>query len=549
MLVHLHIRNYAIIEEIDISFGNGLSIITGETGAGKSILMGALSLVLGARADTSSLLSKEKKCIIEATFKNNDPAVKEYLLGADLDAGDEITIRREISTNGKSRAFINDTPVNLSHLNKLSSRLVDVHEQFDTLELADNDFHRQVIDSLANNGANLAAYQQLYKKMLATRYQLELLVEKQMAANKEADYNQFLFNELEQANFKQDELEELESELSMLSNAEGIKSTLSTIYFQLQESERPLVQQLRSIANQLQAISSFHPDISALSSRLVSTQVELQDIAGDIDRINDSVKYDADKIDHLNERISTGQRLLKKYGVQTTSELIVIQEELQKKLEVITSLDEQITEGRASVKKIEEEAKRNAVKISAARQKQVKPFEEKVNKLLQQVGMPNAKLKVQMSEAGLNMFGKDNLDFLFDANKTGRFEPIHKVASGGELSRLMLCIKSLVAASVQLPTLIFDEIDTGISGEAARQAGIIMKQLSDKHQVISITHQPQIAAKATAHYFVYKRIVGDKIITSVRLLDHDERITTIATMLSGEKPGTAAFENARELLR
>ena len=548
MLLNLHIRNYAIIDDLDINFGKGLSIITGETGAGKSILMGALSLVLGARADSTALLSKDKKCFIEATFKNADKGIKKLLQDADLDSGDEIMIRREIAPNGKSRAFINDTPVNLSQLNNLSSHLVDVHQQFDTLALGDNDFQREVIDSLAGNGSTLDAYRQLYKKLLLTREQLQLLIERKSTADKEADYNQFLFSELEQASFKENELEELEVELGMLSNAEGIKSTLNSIYFQLEESERPLVQQLRLLSNQLQSLSGFHPDISILCSRLLSTQVELQDIAGDIDRINNSVKYDAGRIEFLNERISTGQRLLKKHGVQTSIELLSIQHDLQKKIEVITSLDDQITQFNAQVKQIEDEAMKSANKISLSRQKEIKPFGEKVNKLLGQVGMPNSRLKVQIQESGLNQYGRDTLDFLFDANKTGRFEPIHKVASGGELSRLMLCIKSLVAASVQLPTLIFDEIDTGISGEAARQAGIIMKQLSDKHQVIAITHQPQIAAKATAHYFVYKRIVGDKIITSVRLLNPDERITTIATMLSGDKPGAAAFENARELL-
>jgi len=548
MLQQLSIQNYAIITEIEINFSDKLNIITGETGAGKSILMGALSLILGERADTTVLLNKEKKCFIEGTFKTSHTAVKDYLKENDFDTDEEVVIRREIAPNGKSRAFINDTPVNLNQLKELSSLLVDLHQQFDTLELGDNDFQREVIDALANHSNDIAQYQALYKKYLIEKKQLEEWKQQQASANKELDYHKFLFDELEDAGFKENELEDIDAEVKVMSNAENIKATLAKVYFELQESEQPVVQQIKVLNNQLQTLSEFHNDITSLIGRLHSAQIELQDIADEVDRLNDSVKYDAEKINTLNERLASGYRLLKKHNVQATGELLAVKHELQQKLDIVLNLEENIAKKEKEVKELFQQAQKIAEKISASRQKQIKPFEEKVNKLLAQVGMPNAKIKVEIKNIDLNISGQDAIEFLFDANKSNRFEPLRKVASGGELSRLMLSIKSLVAKSIQLPTLIFDEIDTGISGEAARQVGIIMKDLSAAHQVIAITHQPQIAAKASSHYFVYKEIKGDKIVTSIKLLNPDERITAIATMLSGERPTAAAFENAREMI-
>ncbi|MEO7291929.1 MAG: DNA repair protein RecN [Ginsengibacter sp.] len=549
MLQQLSIQNYTIIAEIEINFSDKLNIITGETGAGKSILMGALSLILGERADTSVLLQKEKKCSIEGTFKTQHPVVKNYLTANDFDSDDEIVIRREISPNGKSRAFINDTPVNLNQLKELSSLLVNLHQQFDTLELGDNDFQREVIDALANHASEVQQYQSIFKKYLAERKQLEEWKQQQTASNKELDYHTFLFEELEEAGFKENELEEIEADLKVQGNAENIKTTLTKIYFELQENDQPIVQQIKSLNNQLQTLSDFHNDIKTLTERLHSAQIELQDIADEVDRLNASVKYDADKIIILNERLALGYRLLKKHNVQTTGELLAVKNELQQKLDIVLSLEENIAKKEKQVNEYHQQSKKIAEKISTNRQKQIKPFEEKVNKLLAQVGMPNAKIKVEIKNTELNIFGQDEIEFLFDANKSNRFEPLRKVASGGELSRLMLSIKSLVAKSIQLPTLIFDEIDTGISGEAARQVGMIMKDLSIAHQLIAITHQPQIAAKASAHYFVYKEIKDDRIVTSIKLLNQDERITAIATMLSGERPTAAAFENAREMIQ
>ena len=556
MLQQLHIQNYAIIDSIEIDFSSHLNVITGETGAGKSILMGALNLILGERAEASVLADKEKKCFIEGTFKTAYNPVKEFLKNNELDRNDDLLIRREIAINGKSRAFINDTPVTLNQLKQLSSLLVDLHQQFDTIEVGDSDFQREVIDALAGNNKEIDQYQTIYKSYKNVLKELGILTNEQAAANKEFDYNTFLFDELKEANFSENEIEDIDTEIKLISNAENIKSILSEIYFILEESEQPIVQNIKSINHKLQGLQNFHHGLEAISNRLQSVQIEMQDIASEIDNINQSVLYDAEKIDLLNARMAAGYRLLKKHEVTTTSQLLAIKDKLEKELEKVTNLSDDITKKQKQSTELYNEALRIAERISLKRQKQIKPFEEKINALLKQVGMPNARIKVDVhSSNDLNLFGKDIIEFLFNANlpagkenERARFEPLRRVASGGELSRLMLSIKSLVARSVQLPTLIFDEIDSGISGEAARQVGIIMKELSRGHQVISITHQPQIAARADNHFFVYKEIKEDKIITAIKQLNADERITTIATMLSGEKPTTAAFDNAREMI-
>jgi len=549
MIQRLHIQNYAIIDILNIEFSDGMNVITGETGAGKSILMGALSLILGDRADPAVLLQKDKKCFVEGVFLlNGKKEAEDFFSDNDLDTGDEVVIRREIAPTGKSRAFVNDTPVNLEQLRKLSSLLVDLHRQFDTLELGESDFQREVLDALAGQMDALEAYRGVYRKWQVTGRELTALQERKAQFNKEVDYNKFLFDELSEAAFRDHELEELDLELKLLSNAEGIKTALSKIYYELKEGEQPMVQQLKSLLHSMQAFAAFHPELPGLSERMQSMQIELQDIAGEVERISDQVNYDPRRIEEINERISTGYKLLKKHGVQTTGELLVLRDELASKLQASLSVDELIAAKEKETAKFFVEAKKQATALSKNRNAQTGPLEEQVNRLLKQVGMPNARLKVQVQPVELNASGMDAIEFLFDANKSNRFEPIRKVASGGELSRLMLCIKSLVAESIDLPTLIFDEIDTGISGEAARQVGIILKNLAKKRQVICITHQPQIAGKADAHYFVYKDGKGQQIKTNIRVLTQEERITAIAQMLSGEKPTAAALENAREMV-
>ena len=549
MLKNLHIQNYAIIDELSVEFSSQLNIITGETGAGKSILMGALGLILGNRADSAVLSDKEKKCVIEGVFSTAEKKeVKYFLRENDLDDAEELMVRREIAANGKSRAFINNTPVNLSQLQQLSSLLVDLHQQFDTLELKENDFQREVLDALAGNDNLLQQYQSGYKNYLEVKKEWEELTAQQSSANKELDYHKFLFTELQELSLKENELEELDAELKLLNSSEEIKSALTAATYSLKEGEQPLVQQLKVLLNQLQHFSALHPQLPELMQRLQSSQIELSDIASELEHINDSVNYDAKKIETINERLSSGYKLLKKHSVKTTNALLAIQADLENKLQQVVNIEESISKKAKQTEQLLKEATVIATKLSEQRSKQIKPLEVKVNKLLVQVGMPNARLKVEVKSIVLNISGADAIEFLFDANKSNRFEPVSKVASGGELSRLMLSIKSLVAQSVSMPTLIFDEIDTGISGEAARQVGIIMKGLAKKHQVISITHQPQIAAKADAHYFVYKKESLGKIKTHVRLLNEKERVEAIAKMLSGEQVSDASIKIAKEMV-
>lgn len=550
MLRRLSIENYTIINELEIEFSYNLNILTGETGAGKSIIVGALGLILGQRADSSTLLNRERKCIVEGVFNNRDEddLVTNFLKENELDLQDELVIRREISPNGKSRAFVNDTPVNLTQLQYITSLLVDLHQQFDTLEIGETDFQREVLDALAGNGSLLKEYRQLFVKAESAKTRLGELRNQKAQFDREFDYNQFQFNELDEAGFKDNELEDIETELRMLTNAEGIKTALAKTYFELEESEDPLTRQLKSLLSQLQHFEELHPQLPELVNRIESTYLELQDIAAETDRIHNDINYDAETIDKMNERISIGYKLLKKHGVKTTNELLQIRDELNNKLQAVLNIDEEIKTIEKDVEKLWSEAQASGEKLSAARKAQIKSFEERVNNMLRQVGMPNARLKVELKRVPLNANGLDEINFLFDANKKDQLQPLRKVASGGELSRLMLCIKSLVAQSINLPTLIFDEIDSGISGEAARQVGIIMKELSLARQVICITHQPQIAGKADAHFFVFKNVVNDKVTTGVRLLSTDERIVAIAKMLSGEKPTAAAMENAKEMV-
>lgn len=533
---------------LDIDFSAGLNIITGETGAGKSILVGALNLILGERADSSVLQQDNKKCIVEGVFNIKSSQIDIFFTNNNLEQDQEITMRREISPTGKSRGFVNDTPVNLTQMRELATLLVDLHQQFDTLELSRADFQVMVLDALADNAELTVKMGEVYNKYASSKKELEKLTLIQSDAQKEQDYNQFLFNELEELNLVENELEGLDGQLHILTHAETVKQQLSSVYFELKDSDLPVVQQLKTLQHRLQQLQQYNPDISLLEQRIASAVIDLKDVADELETIEGAINYDAEQISIINERISLGYKLQKKHSVQTTNELIQIQKRLAEKLDAISSNHANIEALTAQVELYHKESMAIAAKISARRRKAIEPFNQKVNKLLQQVGMPNARIDVRMQEGSLASNGSDDLDFLFDANKSGRFEPLRKVASGGELSRLMLSIKSLVAEKLQLPTLIFDEIDSGISGEAARQVGLIMKNLSANHQLIAITHQPQIAAKADTHHFVYKEIKNEKLFTSIRLLQNEERITAIAKMLSGEKPTAAAMENAREMV-
>ncbi len=549
MLRKLIIQNYAIINEINIDFSGKLNIITGETGAGKSILMGALSLILGERADSTVLVNNQQKCFIEGYFSNdNKSAVLAFLKEHDIDIEEELILRREIGVNGKSRAFINDSPASLIQLKQLAGMLVDLHQQFDTLELGDSDFQRQVIDALAGNFEPVQSFRINYLKWQGLNKELTILKAQKASFIKEADYHQFLFGEIDELNLSENELEVLEEELKMLSNAENIKNGLEKINAALNNADQPIVVQLKQLLQQLLPFQEFHQSIPELCNRLKASQVELQDIADELDHINGNIHFDEKRIEWINQRLNDGFKLLKKHAVKTTTELINVKNELANKLAQVLHLDDSIISLEKEASEIVLIAETQAKKISIARNKTIPDFEKKVNNLLKQVGMPNAKVQVKLVSTHLHEFGLENIELLFDANNTNKFESIKKVASGGELSRLMLCIKSLVAEYINLPTLIFDEIDTGISGEAAKQVGQIMQKMANQRQIICITHQPQIAGKADAHFYVYKEFKNEQMQTTIRMLQEDERIDAIAKMLSGEKPTAAAIENAREMI-
>lgn len=549
MLRELHISNYAIINKIEIEFNGGLNIITGETGAGKSIIAGALGLVLGTRADTTVLLDKEKKCLVEAIFDTSDiDGVKAFLEVLEIEAGDELIIRREISNNGKSRAFINDTPANLSQLQELSSLLVDMHQQFDTLQLGQQDFQIDVLDALASQLDEKVHYKKIYIQFKESQQKLESLVHRKQEALKEFDYYQFQFEELEEASFKDGEIEALESEQAMLSNAENLTSILDKVSHLLDSGEQPVIHLIKSLAQQVEAAGKWHASMSELAVRLRSTQIELQDIAEETERIAAGVSNDEKRRDEVSERLSLAYRLLKKHQVKTTEELLKVKQEIGEKLKHVISLDEEIQIAEMKLKECETSLLHSASILSKGRNAVSTSLEKKVIELLKQVGMPNATMNISIAESTPGPSGKDHVEFLFDANKSGRFEPLRKVASGGELSRLLLCIKTLVAGSLEMPVMIFDEIDSGISGEAARQVGILMKQMAKSHQIISITHQPQIAAKADAHFYVYKKEMDGSVRTQLKKLNAMERVESIARMMSGEKLTESALQNAREMM-
>jgi DNA repair protein RecN (Recombination protein N) len=549
MLSKLSVKNYAIIDALEVVFTDHLNIITGETGAGKSILVGALGLVLGARADSSVLREADKKAVVEALFTGvNGQQVKALLERWDIDASDELIIRRELTANGKSRAFINDTPANLTQLHELSALLVDMHLQFDTLDLGRNEFQRFILDALCDHEPLLSEYRSVYAEYARLQQALTSLKANMEAGSRELDYHRFLLDELEEANWQDHEMEDLEEELRTLTHAEQIKATLSRICHELEESEQPVVQQLRSMLNQLHGLGNVHAGLPGLAERMQSAYLELQDISAELSDISERVNMDAERMEEVTRRIDIGARLLKKHGVRTSGELLEIRDDLRLKVGQVANAEEEFQALQKALESASGRATVLARRIRDARKAQAGPFADKVALLLARVGMPNARLSVELIDSSLYEGGSERIQFLFDANRSGRFEPLQRVASGGELSRLMLVVKSLVARSVSMPTLIFDEIDSGISGEAARQVGILMKELSAGHQVISITHQPQIAARADTHHYVYKDEVDGAIVTNIRPLSGDERIRAIAGMLGGANPSALVLENAREMI-
>ena len=552
MLKRLFIQNYAIIDEVEIELSNGFSAITGETGAGKSILMGALGLILGERADSSVLSQKEKKLVVEGVFDaGTDQRVHQFLLVHELENEQELVLRREINPRGKSRAFINDSPVNLGQLQQISSLLVDLHQQFDTLQLGQEDFQREVLDALAGQFSLVEEYRLSYDQWVQARTLLQSYVDQKSSSDARAEYNKFQWEELEAAAFRTGELEELEAELKLLTHTEEVQQVFTRITSFLTEGEEPALAQLKSFLQSLAEFRDMHEAFPPLEDRLRSSYVELQDLSREFDKLSSNFGGDPKRLEWVSERLSLGYRLCKKHQVTTTAELLAIHEELATQLQQFLNIDQMIVQQQKEVNASEKKAVELASRISKGREKQIKGFEKRVHELLQRVGMPSAKIKVQLTAEQLGPHGSDAIEFLFDANNSGQFHPLRKVASGGELSRLMLCIKSLVGDSLKFSTQIFDEIDTGIAGEAARQVGLLLKELSASRQVICITHQPQIAGKAHTHFFVYKGKGSDPsgaTRTFIRPLNSEERVQTIAQMIGGENPTPAALANARELL-
>jgi DNA repair protein RecN (Recombination protein N) len=549
MLTQLDIQNYILIDELQIQLSNQLSVITGETGAGKSIIMGALGLILGDRADSTVCRNPAKKCVIEGVFTlANKQQYTAFFEANDLDLADELIIRREINAQGKSRAFINDTPINLNELRQLTSQLVDLHQQFDTLSLGDMEFQRTVLDALANVHKALEKYQITFHDWKAATKHLSELIEQKENFDQTVAYKSHLLEELTALGLHENELEQIEIDLKFMENAADIKAQLTQSIYTLDESDQPIVQQIKQIANNLESIAKFQNDFDPLLARLKAAQIELADITSELQTWQDKIDFDASKISTMQERLSQGYHLQKKHKVQSTAALLEIQEALSKDLEAVLHIDEAIETYTKKVAATEKDLTKLASDLSDQRKKQADPFAKQVNHLLHQVGMPNAELKVQLDTVPFNQFGIDKIDFLFDANNSQKFEPIKKVASGGELSRLMLCIKSLVGKSIDLPTMIFDEIDSGISGEPAKQVGLLLQELGQARQVLCITHQPQIAAKGQAHLYVYKEQEGKTTHTHVRTLAADERVIHIARMIGGDPPSKAALEHANELL-
>ncbi|MCW3101944.1 MAG: repair protein RecN [Bacteroidetes bacterium] len=549
MLKHLSVQNYALIDKLDVGLTDGLTIITGETGAGKSILLGALGLIAGSRADTQSLQDKTKKCIIEAAFGIKEYALEDFFKEHELDYEAVTTIRREINPEGKSRAFINDTPVTLNQLKELGERLIDIHSQHQTLSLNGTDFQLSVVDAFAKHDTLLEEYKQDFRSFKSLEKQLAELIEKEAQAKKDLDYFQFQFNELEDAGLKAGEQTGMEQELETLNNAEEIKSSLSKAAHSLNGGELNLLSSLGEIKALLNSMAKFKPEIAELSSRVNSTYIELKDIANEIESIEQEVVYDPKQIEILNDRLDAIYRLQQKHQVKTVEELITIKEEISNKLLDFSSLENEIEKTRAALDKLHKTLSAKAKTISENRKKVIPKIEKEIASLLASLSMPNAQLKI--SQSALETFslsGSDKINFLFSANKGSDFKELNKVASGGELSRLMLSIKSLIAQLTALPTIIFDEIDTGVSGDVADKVGTIMNAMAAKMQVITITHLPQIASKGQSHLFVYKEDKNNKTYSNIKKLDADERIQEVAKMLSTGTPTAAAINNAKELL-
>lgn len=549
MLVSLSIKNYALIDNLHVDFSEGFSIITGETGAGKSILLGGLSLVLGKRADLSSLKNTEEKCVIEAVFDISNYNLKSLFKAEDFDYEDQTIIRREILPSGKSRAFVNDSPVNLNSLQLLGERLIDIHSQHQTLELTTNDFQFQIIDALANNEAEIQNYKAELKVYKSLQKELNELLHFQAEAIKEHDYNAFLLKELVDANLVVGEMELLEEEYETLNNVESIKEKLAESYQILGDEQIGIISTLTQLKNSLQKLAGTSSKYEDLFNRVNSSLIDLDDVFAEIDGLQENLEANPGRLEEVNLKLQKLHGLMQKHVVTNVSELIAIKNNLEEKVAYAENLDDTIHNKQIEIADKEAILNGIAKDIHIKRSNIIPTLVEQLQTILSDLGMPNAQFKIEVN-LGNDFFanGKDALVFLFSANKGGNFNELKKAASGGELSRIMLAIKSVLSKYIQLPTIIFDEIDTGVSGEISNKMGDIMLEMSKTMQVFSITHLPQIAAKGHVHYKVFKEDVNEITQTNLRKLSHEERVVEIAQMLGGLEMSSSAIAHAKELL-
>lgn len=552
MLKRLFVKNYILIDELDISFDKGMSVITGETGAGKSILLGALELILGQRADSGTLLQKKSKCIIEGTFILSKESYGDYFKKNDLDFETETHIRREITPEGKSRAFINDSPVTLATLKELTQQLVDIHSQHETMLLNSGSFQLQLVDAYAKNQKHLSAYKNIFAKLKSEKQLLESLKEEEAKGKADLDYFNFQLTELGEALLKNpEEQSQLEQDLEKLENAEEIKEKLFSAYQSINGGEITLLSNLKACASQLQSLIKFDARYQEFFNRLNSSCVELKDIADELEDAANDINADSQQLQIITDRLNLIYRLQQKHRVTSIQELMDIEANLAEKVTGIGSLQDKIESIEKQIIQLNKELVASAEVLSTNRKKAIPKIENEINKMLVEVAMPAASIKidcVDLNPADFTSEGGNQIKFLFTANKGGTHKEISKVASGGELSRLMLCIKAMMAELSDMPTVIFDEIDTGISGETAAKVGSIVKKMAENHQVVAITHLPQMAGKGHHHYFVFKTEGKDKTHTSLKLLNDSERIQEIARMLSGEQLTEAAIDNAKALI-
>ena len=548
-MTHLDIQNYALIKNLSMDFGSGFSVITGETGAGKSILLGALSLILGQRADTQVLMDKEKKCVIEGTFDIKDLDMKSIFDEENLDYEPMLILRREIAANGKSRAFVNDTPVNLNTLKTLGERLVDIHSQHETLTLNESNFRLNLVDALLEKPVLLDAYRYTYREYKNVSDELNRLIDADNKLKADQDYFQFLFTELEELQLVDGEQETMEQDLDMMNHAEEIKRSLMQSSETLNGGEENVLSALQIVDANLKKVAKISPNLEEASNRIHSTIVELKDINSELNTISDNVHFDLEKQTLWTERLDKVYRLQTKHNVKTIAELLTIQNDLSSKLLDISTNSEKIEKLQALLNGLTNDLTNKAENLTLARKASAQHIEEQVQDTLSQLGMKDARLALQFSQTpDFTEHGCDHIKFMFSANLGSDLRELSKVASGGELSRLMLAIKSVINQQNILPTIIFDEIDTGVSGDIAGKVAKIMHSMSAAMQVIAITHLPQMAAKARTHYRVYKRLDNQQTISEIQSLNTDEHIHAIASMISNETVTDSAISAAKELI-